>query len=240
MSADARQVVIVEDEDGIRESVTFALTRDGHTAIGHGDGRLAWSAFAERLPDLVILDIGLPGMDGLELCRRLRGRSDTLPIIFLTSREEEFDRVLGLEIGADDYLCKPFSIRELMARVKALLRRSALAPPAESSGTPPAPSTQAGPLALDADRYAATWRGLPVRLTVTEFLLLDALAKRPGHVRTRDHLLTSAYPHDTSASDRTIDSHIKRLRRKFQEVDPAFDAIEAVYRAGYRLRTDAS
>jgi len=246
-------VAIVEDEDGIRESVVFALERDGHTAAAYADGRRAWSAFDAALPDLVILDIGLPGMDGLELCRRLRSRSEALPIVFLTSREEEFDRVLGLEIGADDYLCKPFSMRELMARVKALLRRAALGPgpsprlsPELSGGLSPGSSpgqnaesaavTQAGDLVLDADRYAAAWRGAPIRLTVTEFLLLETLARRPGHVKSRDQLLEAAYPHDTTASDRTIDSHVKRLRRKFQDVDAAFDAIESVYGAGYRLR----
>ena len=181
----------------------------------------------------MILDIGLPGMDGLEVCRRLRARSETLPIIFVTSREDEFDRVLGLEIGADDYLCKPFSMRELMARVKALLRRASLA--AASPASRPWPRCTAGGLALDADRYAVTWLGQPVRVTVTEFLILDALARRPGHVKTRDQLLADAYPHDTSASDRTIDSHVKRLRRKFQEIDARFDAIETVYGAGYRL-----
>jgi two-component system response regulator ChvI len=164
--------------------------------------------------------------------------------VFLTSREEEFDRVLGLEIGADDYLCKPFSMRELMARVKALLRRASLTiEPGSEPGLHPgsiaesANLTQAGDMALDADRYAATWRGTAVRLTVTEFLLLEALARRPGHVKTRDQLLTAAYPHDTTASDRTIDSHVKRLRRKFQDADASFDAIESVYGAGYRLRT---
>jgi two-component system response regulator ChvI len=231
MSAGLRTVAIVEDEDGIRESVVFALERDGHAAVGYGDGRRAWTAFDAALPDLAILDIGLPGMDGLELCRRLRARSEALPIVFLTSREEEFDRVLGLEIGADDYLCKPFSMRELMARVKALLRRAALAATAPASK-----ATRAGELVLDADRYAAEWRGRGVRLTVTEFLLLEALARRPGHVKSRDQLLEAAYPHDTSASDRTIDSHVKRLRRKFQDLDPDFDAIESVYGAGYRLR----
>jgi two-component system response regulator ChvI len=233
MPAPPRTVAIVEDEDGIRESVVFALERDGHAAAAYADGRRAWSAFEAALPDLVILDIGLPGMDGLELCRRLRGRSEALPIVFLTSREEEFDRVLGLEIGADDYLCKPFSMRELMARVKALLRRVAV-----GAGAPPTPSatTAAGDLSLDADRYAAEWRGRAIRLTVTEFLLLEALARRPGHVKSRDQLLEAAYPHDTTASDRTIDSHVKRLRRKFQDVDAAFDAIESVYGAGYRLR----
>jgi two-component system response regulator ChvI len=244
-----RTVAIVEDEDGIRESIVFALEREGHAAVSYADGRRAWGAFEAALPDLAILDIGLPGMDGLELCRRLRARSDALPIVFLTSREEEFDRVLGLEIGADDYLCKPFSMRELMARVKALLRRAALASGTASAATsktaggpggqgPGGAITSAGDLTLDADRYAAEWRGLAVRLTVTEFLLLEALARRPGHVKSRDQLLEAAYPHDTSASDRTIDSHVKRLRRKFQDVDASFDAIESVYGAGYRLRAD--
>jgi len=241
MPGSPRTVAIVEDEDGIRESVVFALERDGHTAAAYADGRRAWSAFDAALPDLVILDIGLPGMDGLELCRRLRSRSEALPIVFLTSREEEFDRVLGLEIGADDYLCKPFSMRELMARVKALLRRAALGPvpsprPSPGQHAESATVTQAGDLVLDADRYAAAWRGTPIRLTVTEFLLLETLARRPGHVKSRDQLLEAAYTHDTTASDRTIDSHVKRLRRKFQDVDAAFDAIESVYGAGYRLR----
>jgi two-component system OmpR family response regulator len=167
-----RTVAIVEDEDGIRESVVFALAREGHTAVAYGDGRKAWAAFDAALPDLAILDIGLPGMDGLELCRRLRGRSEALPIVFLTSREEEFDRVLGLEIGADDYLCKPFSMRELMARVKALLRRASLGSGPDSGSSSGSDSgyssgssagsanvTAAGPLWLDADRYAAAWRG---------------------------------------------------------------------------------
>jgi two-component system, OmpR family, response regulator ChvI len=230
-----RRVAIVEDEPGIRESVSFALERAGHGADAYADGVAAWTAFDARLPDLVILDIGLPGLDGLDLCQRLRARSQTLPIIFVTSREEELDRVLGLEIGADDYLCKPFSMRELMARVKALLRRASLARP--EPGAVPAATLTAGGLALDADRYAVTWLGRPVRVTVTEFLILDALARRPGHVKTRDQLLAHAYPHDTSASDRTIDSHVKRLRRKFQDVDPRFDAIETIYGAGYRLAT---
>jgi len=250
MPVTGRTVAIVEDEDGIRESVVFALEREGHAAAAYADGRRAWSAFDAALPDLAILDIGVPGMDGLELCRRLRARSEALPIVFLTSREEEFDRVLGLEIGADDYLCKPFSMRELMARVKALLRRASLGSlgpglsPELSPGLSPrqgadsATVTQAGDLVLDADRYAAAWRGKAIRLTVTEFLLLETLARRPGHVKSRDQLLEAAYPHDTTASDRTIDSHVKRLRRKFQDVDAAFDAIESVYGAGYRLRAE--
>jgi two-component system response regulator ChvI len=232
-TASTRTVAIVEDEDGIRESVQFALDRAGYRAVGYADGGAAAAAFAEALPDLVILDIGLPHVDGLELCRRLRAQSERLPIIFLTSREEEFDRVLGLEIGADDYLCKPFSMRELLARARVLLRRASLGAPAPD--TAPPTTVTAGPLTLDVDRYAATWGGRPVRLTVTEFLLVQALCKRPGHVRSRDQLLEAAYPHDTGASDRTIDSHVKRLRRKFLDVDPGFAAIDAVYGAGYRF-----
>lgn len=232
-----RVVAIVEDEEGIRESVLFALGRDGHAGAGFADGAEAWAAFERTLPDLAILDIGVPGMDGLELCRRLRARAEAIPIIFLTSREDEFDRVLGLELGADDYLCKPFSMRELMARVKALLRRAALAP-ADPGTARDAASVRVGDLELDADRYAARWRGRAVRLTVTEFLLVQALARHPGHVKTRDQLLDEAYPHDTSAADRTIDSHIKRVRRKFLEADATFAAIEAVYGAGYRWTTD--
>jgi two-component system response regulator ChvI len=169
-------------------------------------------------------------MDGLELCRRLRARSDRLPIIFVTSREEEFDRVLGLEIGADDYLCKPFSMRELMARVKILLRRAAQIAGADGSDPPQA----IGDLRLDPVRLAVTWRGVGVPLTVTEFLLLQALVRRPGAVLTRDQLMDGAYPDRTHVSDRTIDSHVKRIRRKFASVDPAFAAIEGVYGAGYR------
>ena len=183
----------------------------------------------------MILDIGLPRLDGLEICRRLRGRSETLPIIFVTSREEEFDRVLGLEIGADDYLCKPFSMRELMARVKVLLAAR------DASPTPAARSTEDQPSGLRPvdDRSAAAHGRVGrsrVALTVTEILLLQGLVRRPGIVKTREQLMIDAYPDRVSVSDRTIDSHVKRIRRKFQVVDPAFDRIEGVYGAGYRYR----
>ena len=234
MSVTGRTVAIVEDEDGIRESVVFALERDGHTAAAYADGRRAWSAFEAALPDLAILDIGLPGMDGLELCRRLRSRSEALPIVFLTSREEEFDRVLGLEIGADDYLCKPFSMRELMARVKVLLRR-ANATDAAARSTEDQPVV-CGRLTIDPLRLAVAWDGRTVALTVTEILLLQGLVRRPGIVKTREQLMIDAYPDRVSVSDRTIDSHVKRIRRKFQVVDSAFDQIEGVYGAGYRYR----
>ena len=231
MMSSRGSVAVVDDELTIRETVGFALEREGYRVTTHADGVEAWSAFEQELPDLVVLDILMPRMDGLELCRRLRGVSTTVPIIFLTSKDEEFDRVLGLELGADDYLCKPFSMRELMARVKVLFRRLALAsvPPSDDEEI-----LRLGPLALDVRRYTATWNGVTIPLTVTEFMMLHALARRPGHVKTRQQLMDEGYPHDTFVSDRTIDSHIKRIRKKFCAVDPAFDAIDTVYGLGYR------
>ncbi len=229
-------VAVVDDEAALLETVTFALRREGFRTERYGDGQAAWDAFADRLPDVAILDILMPRMDGLELCRRLRARSQALPILFLTSKDEEFDRVLGLELGADDYLCKPFSVRELVARVKVLLRRAAL-PRAAEPGAEEA-LLEAGPLRLDLRRYQARWRAAELRLTVTEFRMLHALVRHPGHVKTRDQLLHEAYPHDTYLADRTIDSHVKRLRRKFEDVDSAFDAIETAYGLGYRWREE--
>ena len=232
MTLPTRCITVVEDEDTIREAICFALRREGHRAEAHADGAAAWAVLSSEMPDLVILDIGLPRMDGLELCRRLRARSESVPIIFVTSREEEFDRVLGLEIGADDYLCKPFSMRELMARVKVLLRRASLPAPGDlpESDRP----VIEGDLMLDPLRLTATWKGSPISLTVTEFLLLQALARRPGVVKSREQLMDAAYPDRVSVSDRTIDSHVKRIRRKFQVADPSFDALAGVYGAGYR------
>ena len=238
MTMPARCITVVEDEETIREAICFALQREGHRADAHADGAAAWEALSAQLPDLVILDIGLPRMDGLELCRRLRTRSESVPIIFVTSREDEFDRVLGLEIGADDYLCKPFSMRELMARVKVLLRRASLAGSSDVADAD-RPVVE-GDLMLDPLRLTATWRGSPVPLTVTEFLLLQALARRPGVVKTREQLMDAAYPDRVSVSDRTIDSHVKRIRRKFQACDPSFDAIAGVYGAGYRYLVSQS
>ena len=238
MTSPGRLVAVVEDEETIREAIRFALKQEGHRTEGYDDGQTAWDAFARGLPDLVILDIGLPRLDGLELCRRLRTRSDALPVIFVTSREEEFDRVLGLEIGADDYLCKPFSMRELMARVKVLLRRAALL----DSAPRPADDEPlvVGDLSLDPLRLTAAWKGTPVSMTVTEFLLLQALARRPGLVKSREQLMDAAYPDRVSVSDRTIDSHVKRIRRKLEACDPSFAGIEGVYGAGYRYIVPAA
>jgi two-component system response regulator ChvI len=226
------RIALVDDEENIRETVSFALRKSGYLVDTYADGFEAWETMRDSLPDVAILDILMPRLDGLELCRRLRGLSDRLPILFLTSKDEEFDRVLGLELGADDYLCKPFSVRELVARVKVLFRRLALSPEPELDEK----LLEVGALLLDLNRYEARWRDAPLTLTITEFLLLQALARHPGHVKTRAQLMNDAYPHDAYVSERTIDSHIKRLRRKFTDVDPEFAAIETVYGLGYRYR----
>jgi two-component system, OmpR family, response regulator ChvI len=231
LNNDLRRVAVVEDEETIREGICVALRRERYQVDGFPDGLAAWDVLQHTLPDLAILDIGLPRMDGLELCRRLRARSARLPIIFVTSREEEFDRVLGLEIGADDYLCKPFSMRELMARVKVLLRRAAHQ---DDDRTVEDAVIVAGDLRVDPVRLLVSWKGTTIPLTVTEFLLLQALVRRPGAVMTRDQLMDAAYPDRTTVSDRTIDSHVKRIRRKFTATDPDFTRIEGVYGAGYR------
>jgi DNA-binding response OmpR family regulator len=236
------RIALVDDEQNIRDTVGFALRREGYLVEAYADGAAAWEAIGAAarkpgagFPDLAVLDILMPRMDGLELCRRLRGVSEAMPILFLTSKDEEFDRVLGLELGADDYLCKPFSLRELVARVKVLFRRLALA----GRAAPDAQVLALGALELDLDRYQARWDGGALPLTVTEFLILHALARRPGHVKTRRQLIEDGYPHDTYVSERTIDSHIKRLRKKLVEADPACDPIETVYGLGYRWREGA-
>ena len=234
----AELIAVVEDEQNIRDNVAFALEREGYRVETHADGAAAWEAFQQELPELVILDIIMPRMDGLELCRRLRTVSENIPIIFLTSRDEEFDRVLGLELGADDYLCKPFSMRELLARVKVLFRRIALG--REASSGPDEELLRIGNLELDLRRYTARWAEKTVPLTVTEFMILHALAKRPGHVKTREQLMNEGYPHDTFVSDRTIDSHIKRIRKKFVALDGGFDGVETVYGLGYRYTEESS
>ena len=231
------RVAIVEDEANIRDNVTFALEREGYRVDGYGDGISAWEAFQQELPELVILDIIMPRMDGLELCRKIRSVSENVPIIFLTSRDEEFDRVLGLELGADDYLCKPFSMRELLARVKVLFRRVAIGREPTGSGEE---LLHIGNLELDLRRYTARWGKTTIPLTVTEFMILHALAKRPGHVKTREQLMNEGYPHDTFVSDLTIDSHIKRIRKKFVAIDGDFDGVETVYGLGYRYTEESA
>jgi DNA-binding response OmpR family regulator len=174
-------------------------------------------------------------MDGLELCRRLQQQSPSLPVIFLTSRDEEFDKVLGLELGADDYLCKPFSIRELVVRVKVLFRRLEMI---RAEDPDQKSSLRVGNLVLDLDRYEAAWNEKPLTLTVTEFRILQALVRHPGHVKTREQLIGEGYQYDTFVSERTVDSHIKRLRKKLSQLDSEFSSIETVHGLGYRYRAD--
>jgi DNA-binding response OmpR family regulator len=229
------RVAVVDDEENIRETVGFALRREGYEVDLYPDGQAAWERFSRELPDLVVLDIVMPRMDGLDLCRKLRSVTEVLPIIFLTSRDEELDRVLGLELGGDDYLVKPFALRELVARIKVLFRRLALLDKS-ASGAEAEEKLTLGALTLDLARYQASWKKAALPLTVTEFMLLHALARRPGHVKSRSQLMEECYPHDAYVSERTIDSHVKRLRKKFVAIDPAFEAIDTVYGLGYRYR----
>jgi two-component system response regulator ChvI len=226
-------VALVDDEKSLRETVGMALRRAGYRVALYADGLSAWEALGREPADLVILDIVLPRIDGLELLRRLRSRFERLPILMLTSKVEELDRVLGLEMGADDYLTKPFSLRELVARVKVLLRRAA--PPAAGDDLRES-WLEAGRLRLDLKRFRAAVGEQELALTVTEFHMLAALARRPGHVRTRAQLVAEGYPHDAYVSDRTIDSHVKRIRKKLELAENGFDPIETVYGLGYRLR----
>jgi two-component system, OmpR family, response regulator ChvI len=228
-------IAVVDDEANIRETVAFALRREGYEVALYPDGAEAWEAFQEKVPDVVILDILMPRMDGLELCRRIRTISETVPIIFLTSRDDEVDRVLGLELGADDYLGKPFSMRELIARVRVLLRRSARRATATRDDET---VMTVGSLEMDPQRFIVRWKGTAIDFTVTEFLMLQALVRHPGHVKTRAQLTRDGYPHDNYVSERTIDSHVKRIRKKFEAVDPTFDRIDTVYGMGYRFQPE--
>jgi DNA-binding response OmpR family regulator len=227
-------VAFVDDEQGLRRTIALALQRDGFRVETFPDGLEAWNRFERALPDLAILDIIMPRMDGLELCRRLRARSEQLPILILSSKDEELDRVLGLELGADDYLCKPFALRELTARVRALLRRARvrLQPePAERDEV-----VERGRLRLDPRRFEARWNGELLPLTLTEFNLLEALARRPGIVKSRGQLLREAYPHDVHVAERTIDTYIKRVRKKLADAAADADPIDTVHGLGYRFR----
>ena len=229
-------IALVDDDRNILTSVSIALQAEGFLTRIYSDGETALKALTDNPPDLAIFDIKMPRMDGLELLRRLRERSQ-MPVIFLTSKDEEVDEALGLAMGADDYIAKPFSQRLLIARIRAILRRAEIAvAPDESEAT--AGPFDRGRLTMDPARHRTTWGGEPVTLTVTEFLILETLAQRPGIVKTRNQLMDAAYQDDIYVDDRTIDSHIKRLRRKFRQVDPTFDAIETLYGAGYRFTDD--
>jgi two-component system response regulator ChvI len=233
------KITLVDDDENIVTSVSLALESHGHTVKAYFDGAAGLAALENEPPDLAILDVKMPRMDGMEVLRRLR-RTSEMPVIILTSKDEEIDEILGFNLGADDYMHKPFSQRLLIERVKAVLRRAgvesedpAASPAAADAG---ARAIRRGKLTLDPARHDCLWDGKPVKLTVTEFLLLQSLAQRPGFVKSRDNLMDAAYDDQVYVDDRTIDSHIKRMRKKFRDVDPEFDAIETLYGVGYRYR----
>ena len=232
-------IALVDDDRNILTSISIALQAEGFITRVYSDGDTALKAFAENPPDLGVFDIKMPRMDGMELLRRVREMS-AMPVIFLTSKDDELDEALGLAMGADDYISKPFSQRLLIARIRALLRRQELAKGEASSSQdePDAPLLERRRLTMDPARHKVIWDRKDVTLTVTEFLILEALAQRPGVVKSRNQLLDIAYQDDVYVDDRTIDSHIKRIRRKFRAVDPDFDAIETLYGVGYRFEDE--
>ena len=226
-------IALVDDDRNILTSIQMALEAEGFAVRTYTDGAEALRGLTANPVDLAILDIKMPRMDGMELLERLRRQSE-LPVIFLTSKDDEVDEVLGLRMGADDYITKPFSQRLLIERIRSLLRRQELQRdkrPAESEA-----AIVRGELILDPARHVCTWKGQEVALTVTEFLLLKALAQRPGMVKNRDQLMDAAYGEHIYVDDRTIDSHIKRLRKKFKAIDGDFAQVETLYGVGYRYR----
>ena len=232
-------IALVDDDRNILTSVSMALESEGYRIMTYTDGASALDGFKTSPPDLAILDIKMPRMDGMETLRRMRQKTD-IPVIFLTSKDEEIDELFGLKMGADDFIKKPFSQRLLVERVKSILRRSA---PRDGTGagatTEPQPGKQLierGNLVMDEERHTCTWKGHRVTLTVTEFLILQALALRPGVVKSRNALMDAAYDDQVYVDDRTIDSHIKRLRKKFKAVDDEFEMIETLYGVGYRFK----
>ena len=226
-------IVLVDDDRNILTSVAMALEAEGFEVRTYGDGEEALRGLTARPASLAVLDIKMPRMDGMELLSRLR-QTSSMPVIFLTSKDDELDELLGLRMGADDYITKPFSQRLLIERIRALLRREE-----HRSGTvsgEPGSVIERGELVLDSGKHLCTWKGKPVPLTVTEFLLIKTLAQRPGHVKSRNQLIDTAYGEHIYVDDRTIDSHVKRVRRKFKEVDDGFNQIETLYGAGYRYK----
>ncbi len=228
------RIALVDDDRNILTSVTMVLETEGFKVTTYRDGAEALRGLQADPVDLAILDIKMPRMDGIELLQRLREKT-AMPIIFLTSKDDEVDELLGLRMGADDYIKKPFSQRLLIERVRAVFRRAEAQKSAANGGALSAGSLQRGELVLDPAQHLCTWKGLPVNLTVTEFLIIQALAQRPGHVKSRDQLIDAAYGEHIYVDDRTIDSHVKRLRKKFREVDNEFSHIETLYGVGYKF-----
>jgi two-component system response regulator ChvI len=234
----AATIALVDDDRNILTSVSIALQGEGYTVRVYSDGASALKALSENPPDLAVLDIKMPRMDGMELLAKLREKSN-LPVIFLTSKDTEIDEALGLAMGADDYIGKPFSQRLLIERIRAVLRRAASrSAPSEGATEAEGRTLTRGRLSMDTGRHRVTWDGREVQLTVTEFMILETLAVRPGFVKSRDQLMDAAYHDDVYVDDRTIDSHIKRLRKKFRAVDDNFEAIETLYGVGYRFNEE--
>ncbi len=232
------KIALVDDDRNILTSVSMTLEAEGFEVETYNDGQAALDAFNKKLPDMAVLDIKMPRMDGMDLLQRLRQKTQ-MPVIFLTSKDDEIDEVLGLRMGADDYVKKPFSQRLLVERIRALLRRQEATEGDNAAvNTGDAKVMERGELRMDPLRHAVTWKGNDVSLTVTEFLLLQALAQRPGFVKSRDQLMDVAYDDQVYVDDRTIDSHIKRLRKKMRAADPEFSAIETLYGIGYRYNEE--
>ncbi|MCC6006815.1 MAG: response regulator transcription factor [Rhodobacteraceae bacterium] len=231
------RIALVDDDRNILTSVAMTLESEGFEVDTYNDGQSALDAFARRMPDMAVLDIKMPRMDGMELLGRLRQKT-TMPVIFLTSKDDEIDEVLGLRMGADDYVRKPFSQRLLVERIRAILRRQEVIAKDAAGQSEDGKVIVRGSLTMDPLRHAVTWKGASVSLTVTEFLLLQALAQRPGFVKSRDQLMDVAYDDQVYVDDRTIDSHIKRLRKKMRAVDTDFASIETLYGIGYRYNEE--
>ena len=231
------RIFLVDDDRNILMSVSMALESEGFQVETFNDGEAGLKAILEEQPDLVVLDVKMPRMDGIEVLSKLREES-AIPVIFLTSKDDEVDQVIGLRMGADDYITKPFSQRLLIERIKALLRRRDFMASVASGKEVEKQNIEYGDLLLDDSRHLCSWQGTPLNLTVTEYLIVKALAMRPGHVRNRDQLIDMAYGENIYVDDRTIDSHIKRVRRKFKKIDDGFDKIETLYGVGYRYKED--
>ena len=231
------RIALVDDDRNILTSVSMTLEAEGFEVETYNDGQAALDAFNKKLPDMAVFDIKMPRMDGMDLLQRVRQKT-SMPVIFLTSKDDEIDEVLGLRMGADDYVKKPFSQRLLVERIRALLRRQEVIAGDVDGEVDQAQVMVRGELRMDPLRHSVSWKSREVSLTVTEFLLLQALAQRPGFVKSRDQLMDVAYDDQVYVDDRTIDSHIKRLRKKMRMVDDDFGAIETLYGIGYRYNED--
>ncbi len=233
------QITLVDDDQNITASLKMTLKAEGFDVSVYHDGESGYEALTENPPDVAVLDVKMPRMDGLELLQKLRTQDYAAPIIMLTSKDDEVDQLMGFRLGADDYITKPFSQKLLIARIRALIKRNeAISLQNDGKGAGLPEKIERGNLILDDSRHLCAWGGKPLNLTVTEYLLLKTLAVHPGHVKTRDQLMDAAYGDNIYVDDRTIDSHIKRIRKKFKNADDTFDKIETLYGVGYKFRDD--